>query len=54
MPLGHRTIEPDELAILQHFEIRELRDESGGGIVELPLAFFITKQHGDGDNRFGH
>ena len=54
MAHGHRTIERHQLAILQHLQIGELRDELRDRIVELPFAFFIQEQHGDGDDRFGH
>jgi hypothetical protein len=42
------------LAVLQYFQICELGNESGNGIVELPLAFFIKLEHGHGDGRLGH
>jgi hypothetical protein len=54
MAHGHGAIERYELAILQDLQICEFGDELRDRIVEFPLALFIKKKHGDGDDRFGH
>jgi len=54
MAHGHGAIERYELAILQDLQICEFGDELRDRIVKFPLALFIKKKHGDGDDRFRH
>lgn len=55
MTHGDRAIEWNQCAVrMHHLEICKLGNELRYGIVELPLALFVQKEHGYSDNWLCH